>query len=78
VPQTLNIIFADNSVTQLRDEVFDKPAELEEHRETSEDFQDMYDQVVSSIKRFINKIKSKLKKPPPRNSNLPVMPLPSF
>jgi hypothetical protein len=34
---------------QLRDEVFDKPTELEELRVTSEKFQDMYDQVVSII-----------------------------
>jgi hypothetical protein len=60
---------------QLRDEVFDKPAELEEFRATSEEFQDMYYQVVSLIRRFIDKIKPK---PPPSNLNLPVMPLPYF
>jgi hypothetical protein len=38
-------------------------------------FEDMYDQVVYSIRRFIDKIKSK---PPPRNLSLPVMPLPYF
>jgi hypothetical protein len=50
---------------QLRDEVFDKPVELEELCATSYEFQDMYDQVVSSIRR-----------PPPaapRNLNLPVI-----
>jgi hypothetical protein len=66
---------------QLRDEVFDKPAELEEIRATSEEFQDMFNQVVSFIRQFINKIKPKPDlneppTPPPRNLNLPVMPLP--
>jgi hypothetical protein len=84
VPQTRNIIFADNSVqlsrfrvfavrtqldnilesrtlkvNQLHDEVFDKPSELEELRATSGELPDMYDQVVSSIRRFIDKIKPK-------------------
>jgi uncharacterized coiled-coil DUF342 family protein len=44
---------------QLRDEIFDKPAELEELRATSEGFQDMHDQVVSFIRYFIDKIKPK-------------------
>jgi hypothetical protein len=46
-------------VNQLLDEVFDKPSELEELRATSGEFPDMYDQVVSSIRRFIDKIKPK-------------------
>jgi hypothetical protein len=62
---------------QLRDEVFDKPIELEELCATSYEFQDMYDQVVSSIRRFIDKIKPKPEsnEPPPPpllNLNLPV------
>jgi hypothetical protein len=63
--------------------LIDKPAELEELCATIEESKDMYDQVVSSIRRFIDKIKPKPEPngpppPPPRNLNLPVMSLPYF
>jgi hypothetical protein len=63
---------------QQRDEVCDKPAELKELRATSEGLQNMYDQVVSFIRWFIDKLKPKQEsneEPPPLtyNSNLSVM-----
>jgi vacuolar-type H+-ATPase subunit I/STV1 len=42
-------------VNQLRDEVFDKSAELKELRATSKKFEDMYDQVVSFIRRAVHR-----------------------